>query len=67
MLGELNDIFGIFVPAATEIPAGIIALARQRDEARKAKDFSRSDEIRNQIVARGYQVKDSPHGTKVVK
>jgi cysteinyl-tRNA synthetase len=44
-------------------PAEIEGLIAERTEARKAKDFRRSDEIRDQLLARGIQLLDSPQGT----
>lgn len=49
------------------LPAEIITLKNQRDEARRAKDFARSDSLRAEIEAQGYTVGDSPQGTVVQK
>jgi cysteinyl-tRNA synthetase len=48
-----------------EVPDEIRELARQRDEARAAKDWARADALRDQIVAAGYVVEDTPAGTEV--
>jgi cysteinyl-tRNA synthetase len=40
-------------------------LVRQRDEAREAKDYARSDAIRDQLSAMGLEVMDTSEGTKV--
>jgi len=48
-----------------EVPADILDLARQRDEARAAKDWSAADTLRDQIVAAGYVVEDTATGTVV--
>jgi cysteinyl-tRNA synthetase len=48
-----------------EIPAEVQALVDERDEARRRKDFARSDEIRNQLVAMGWEVMDTAEGTRV--
>ncbi len=42
-----------------------LALIAERDEARAAKDFARSDEIRDRLQAMGLEVMDTPEGTKV--
>ncbi len=48
-----------------ELPEDVQTLVSRRDEARAAKDFARSDAIRDQISAMGYEVMDTPGGTKV--
>ena len=41
-------------------------LVRQRDEARKARDWKRSDELRDQLKALGFEVRDTAHGTEIL-
>jgi cysteinyl-tRNA synthetase len=54
------------IPETTDqIPDEIRELARQRDEARKTKDFQRADDIRKEITSRGYTVTDLPGGTRI--
>ncbi len=48
-----------------EIPAEVQALVEERDRGRREKDFVRSDEIRKQLMAVGWEVMDTPEGTKV--
>jgi cysteinyl-tRNA synthetase len=43
----------------------IVALIRERDEARRARDFARADAIRDRLAGMGLEVMDSPEGTKV--
>jgi cysteinyl-tRNA synthetase len=47
------------------LPSEVISLTAERDEARRLKDWARSDEIRNQLIAMGYEVGDTPEGTTV--
>jgi cysteinyl-tRNA synthetase len=48
-----------------EISADAIeALIVERKEARAAKDFARSDEIRDQLASQGVVLKDGPEGTQ---
>jgi len=42
----------------------IEAMIQQRQEARKNKDFALSDRIRDDLLARGIQIVDSPEGPK---
>lgn len=52
---------------AEDVPAGIMALAQKRIEARKAKDFKTADEIRDFLKAQGWVIIDTPQGMKVKK
>ena len=60
---------GDSVSAALEagIPADIADLFANRQAARKAKDFKRSDEIRDELKAKGWIIEDSPKGPKLKK
>jgi cysteinyl-tRNA synthetase len=49
------------------LPDEIRHLAEQRLQARKDKNWARSDELRDAIQDRGYLVQDTPEGTKVFK
>lgn len=43
-----------------EIPEEIIALAEKRKEAKINKNFEEADKIRNEIIEKGYNIKDLP-------
>ena len=47
------------------IPDEVQALVTERDEARKAGNYARSDAIRDQLTAMGWEVMDTSQGTKV--
>ncbi|MGZ4693530.1 MAG: cysteine--tRNA ligase [Acidimicrobiales bacterium] len=47
------------------IPDDMLALAAERDEARRARDWGRSDALRQQLQERGYIVEDGPAGTQL--
>ncbi|MEI3005576.1 MAG: hypothetical protein V8T87_13295 [Victivallales bacterium] len=69
---RFNRVLAVFdVDAASEeaedVPAGIMALAQKRIEARKAKDFKTADEIRDSLKAQGWVIIDTPQGMKVKK
>ena len=55
------------VEEEVEIDAEVQALIDERQEARKAKNFARADEIRDILKARGLILKDTPQGVQVVK
>jgi cysteinyl-tRNA synthetase len=48
-----------------EVPSDVQALVGERDEARRAKDFARSDLIRDRLTAMGWEVMDTDAGTRV--
>jgi cysteinyl-tRNA synthetase len=51
--------------ATASVPAAVQALVDQRAAARQAKDFKKSDELRGQIEALGWKVKDTPKGQEL--
>ncbi|HET7497089.1 MAG TPA: cysteine--tRNA ligase [Candidatus Eisenbacteria bacterium] len=67
-LRELGETIGLFwggPPAAQALPLEVQELVRQRDEARMQMQWGRADQLRDQIAALGYDLKDSKEGTKV--
>jgi cysteinyl-tRNA synthetase len=49
------------------IPDEVIKLADEREQARKNKDFQKSDELRKKINSLGYEIKDTAEGQKISK
>jgi cysteinyl-tRNA synthetase len=47
------------------VPDDVAERARRRDEARAAKDWGAADAIRDELVAEGWVVEDTPVGTAV--
>jgi len=66
-LRTVDEVLGILPPQEKpeELPTEIQDLLRQRDEARKQKDFALADEIRDGLVAQGYVIEDIPGGTRI--
>ena len=65
---ELCRAFGLELRAGGgEVDVGALALAARRDEARADKDWATADALRDQLVALGYEVADSPEGTRITK
>ncbi|HEV2095288.1 MAG TPA: cysteine--tRNA ligase [Chthoniobacterales bacterium] len=50
-----------------EVPAGVLQMAEERSEARLAKDWRKSDELRDQIAALGWEMRDGKDGQKLTK
>ena len=67
MWEKLDSVLGIGAAAEVEAPAEIVALMEARQAARKAKDFKRSDALRDELKAKGWVVEDSPKGPKLKK
>jgi cysteinyl-tRNA synthetase len=61
---ELDSILGLG-DASVVIPADVQALLDQRAEARKAKNFARSDELRKAVESLGWKLKDTPKGQEL--
>ena len=64
---ELCDVLGLLMKKASDLPDDIQALADERVQARKDKNWKRSDELRDQLKALGYTVEDTKEGQKVRK
>jgi cysteinyl-tRNA synthetase len=72
LLGDFetyDSILGLFAgglpKAGEEIPDEVLRMVREREEARRAKDWSRADELRGAILAAGYAIEDRAEGTRV--
>jgi cysteinyl-tRNA synthetase len=42
-------------------------LLEEREKARAERDFARADELRDELAARGYEVRDTPAGVRLVR
>lgn len=61
--GKIDELFGLRLMADTpDISEEQYALVKKRDAARAAKDYAKSDEIRDKLLAQGIAVKDTPAG-----
>lgn len=58
---------GEWEPAEESIPDEILALVAQRTEARKARNWQEADALRDQVIAAGYEIEDTPQGPRVHK
>ncbi len=56
-----------FEGGETEIPAEVKMLAEARLQARLAKDFRKSDELRDQLNALGWEARDTKDGQKITR
>ncbi len=62
---NLCEVLGLNVEKKDEIlDKEIEDLIQERQEARKSKNFARADEIRDELLAKGIQLKDTREGVK---
>jgi cysteinyl-tRNA synthetase len=71
LLLDFDRVFGLRLdtvqPAQPKaVSEEALALVRERDAARIARDWKRSDQLRDRLVALGYEVRDTPKGTELV-
>jgi len=63
---RVNSVLGIS-SGEDEVPPEIAALAGARAQARLAKDWRRSDELRDELGARGWEIRDTKDGPKITR
>ena len=68
---RMENVLGCLGPTPKENSSGppqeLADLLEQRQAARKAKDFARSDRIRDELAGRGYKIVDTPQGARLEK
>jgi cysteinyl-tRNA synthetase len=70
-LKKFDSVLGIGLEALRKdtrggLPPEIAALQSERDAARASKDFKRADELRKELEAKGYEVKDQRGGSTIM-
>lgn len=66
-LEAICGVLGILSKKEEDLPAEIAAMVQERAEARKNKNWAKSDELRDRIVKAGYILEDTKQGQKVRK
>ena len=64
---EVNRVLGLDSAEAVTLPAEIEALAEARRLGRLAKEWQKSDELRRELNARGWEVRDTKDGQKITR
>ncbi len=62
-LERADGVLGVVRFAEETLEPALAELVRQRDAARKRKDFPESDRLRKELLAAGVAVEDTPRGT----
>jgi cysteinyl-tRNA synthetase len=50
-----------------EAPEELQRLAGEREQARAARDFERADAIRDRLAGKGWEIRDTPEGARLVR
>ncbi len=64
---HMTDILGLLMKKTDDVPPEITAMLKERETARKEKNWKRSDELRDAVLAAGYILEDTAAGQKVRK
>ena len=67
-LREMLSVLGLerLLAAPPRAPAAVRELAERRERARRERDFLAADRLREQIAARGWEVRDGPAGFELL-
>lgn len=63
----VNAVLQVTREEAAGVPEEIAALAEARVQARLAKDWRKSDQLRDELAARGWEARDTKDGQKVTR
>lgn len=71
-LREMDKVIGVVGPllnleTAVPLPESVTSLVEQREQAKKAKDFAKADELREAIQGQGYTIEDTSQGPRITK
>ena len=62
---KVDSVFALGRKPDADAPPEFVALLDQRQAARKAKDFKKSDAIRDELKAKGWVIEDTPKGPRL--
>jgi cysteinyl-tRNA synthetase len=64
---RINSVLDLEAGSEIVIPPEVAQLAEQRENARREKNWKRSDELREQIFALGWELRDTKDGPKLTR
>ena len=62
---ELDRVLGLGRKQGSQAPPEILALLEERQSARRARDFKKADQLRDQLKSKGWLIEDTPKGAKL--
>ena len=62
MLGSIDDLLGLQLLSVEDISSEQKQLVTERQAARDAQDWAKSDDIRDQLASQGVGLRDTPNG-----
>jgi cysteinyl-tRNA synthetase len=60
--GKINDLLGVLRLQECPLTPEIDRLIREREEARRNKDWKKADDVREELTKQGFKVVDTPKG-----
>ena len=64
---RINTVLDLEAETEVAVPDEVAQLAQQRENARRERNWQRSDELRQQISALGWEVRDTKDGPKLTR
>jgi len=64
---RINTVLDLEAEAEIAVPPEVAPLAKEREKARREKNWKRSDELREQISVLGWEVRDTKDGQKLTR
>ncbi len=68
---KINSVLGLYsrqeIDFSEKLDVSLQKFLDERADAKKAKDFKRADEIRDELKAKGWSIEDTPKGPKLKK
>jgi len=61
---DFNRVFGVVRERREELPPEVMRLIREREEARRRRDYATADRLREELLRHGIAVEDTPQGTR---
>ncbi len=65
LLSDWDRVLGVLTPAQEEAPPDVLERVAARAAAREAREWAEADRIRDELLAMGWSVKDTPQGPRL--